>query len=119
MNRMMLCEYYQAASGKEPVREFIDGLDLRSRLNFFMARDLLETFGPQLKRPHATPLGQGLYELRFRGNQGHVRVLYFFFAGGKAILTNGLVKKVSAVPLHDIKIALQRRTDYLKQHGKS
>ena len=111
----IVCEYYQTASGKEPVREFIDDLDLRSRLNFFAARELLATFGPLLKRPHAAPLGQGLYELRFRGGQGQSRVLYFFFVGGKAILTHGLVKKVSAVPEHDISITMQRRANYLKR----
>lgn len=116
MNHALVCEYYQTASGKEPVREFIDALDLRSRLNFLAAREFLETFGPLLKRPHAAPLGQGIYELRFRGGQGHIRVLYFFFAGGKAILTHGLIKKVSAVPPHDIAITMQRRADYLKRN---
>lgn len=118
MNRIT-CEYYQTAAGEEPVKEFVDSLDLRSRLNFFAACELLATFGPWLKRPHAAPLGQGLYELRFRGDQGHVRVLYFFFAGHKAILTHGLIKKVSAVPEHDIRIARQRRADYLRQYGKN
>lgn len=118
MNRL-ICEYYQSASGREPVREFIDALGLRSKLGFFAARELLETFGPLLKRPHAAPLGQGLYELRFRGDEGHGRVLYFFFSGGKAVLVHGFIKKTSAVPAHDIRLAFQRRIDYLRQYGKS
>lgn len=118
MNRPLVCEYYQTISGTAPVREFIDGLDLRSRLNFFRVLELLKTFGPFLKRPHAAPLGQGIYELRFRGDRGQSRVLYFFFTGGKAILAHGTTKKVSAVPEHDIALAMQRRADYLKRIGK-
>jgi len=33
--------------------------------------ELVEEFGPSLGRPHTTPLGKGLFEIRAKGKEGN------------------------------------------------
>lgn len=43
--------------------------------------------------------------------------MYFFFIGGKAILTNGFVKKSERTPTHVIELAKKYRRDYIDRIG--
>ncbi len=44
-----------------------------------------------------------------------IRVLYFFFYEGEIILTNGFVKKTNKTPREEIKLAKDRRKDYIER----
>lgn len=46
-----------------------------------------------------------------------IRVLYFFFYEGKIVLTNGFVKKTNKTPREEIKLAKDRRKDYIERIG--
>ncbi|MBI2167581.1 MAG: type II toxin-antitoxin system RelE/ParE family toxin [Candidatus Omnitrophica bacterium] len=107
----VVCHYFSTGSGRLPVEEFIDSLDMRTRLKFFYVRRLLEEFGHRLPMPHAKRLGEGVFELRFSGREGAIRVLYFFDRG-KAVLTNGFIKKKNKTPKTEIETAVQRRKLY-------
>jgi len=56
-----------------------------------------------------------------RGKQGTniTRILYFFVAGHKIILTNGFVKKTQKTPSMEISLAKKYREDFLsrKEHS--
>jgi len=39
--------------------------------SFLRITELIEEFGPNLGRPHTAPLGQGLFEIRAKGREGH------------------------------------------------
>ncbi len=58
------------------------------------------------------PLGNGLFELRTKQGTDITRVIYFFFVGNKAILTNGFTKKTQKTPTHEIELALKYKADY-------
>jgi len=77
----------------------------------------LETFGKNLPQPHSRHLEDEIYELRFFGIEGRVRVLYFFYHEGKAVFTNGLIKQKGPVPRNAIKIAKGRMKVYLERHA--
>lgn len=109
--------YYMTGSSKSPVREFIDSLDFKTQRKFFFVRDLLEEFGRTLPLPHAKYMGDGLFELRFRGSEGHVRVLYFFYEQDKIIFTNGFIKKRDKTPKNEMKIAMERMSGYLYENS--
>jgi len=109
------CLYFSSDSGRTPAEEFIRSLDLRTRLKFFSVRSLLEEWGHRLPMPHAKYLRDGIFELRFGGAEGAVRVLYFFFDRYKAILTNGFIKKSNKTPRTEIETAVQRRRQYLER----
>ena len=107
----VVCWYYATDAGKIPVQDFIDTLDPRSQRKFFFTRGLLEEFGRELTWPHAKHVLDGVFELRFHGREGRIRVLYFF-AKDKAILTNGFVKKTSRILPQEIAVSLERRRLY-------
>ena len=105
--------YYLTESGKSPVREFVDSLDYKTQRKFFFVKSLLEEFGYKLSQPHAKYIGNDLFELKFKGLEGAIRVLYFFFHQDKAIFTNGFVKKTDKTPRNEKDLAIQRRADFL------
>lgn len=111
----LISYYYLTESGKCPVREFIDSLDFKTQRKFFFVKELLEEFGHKLPLPHAKFIGNDIFEIRFRGQEGHVRVLYFFCHQDKVIFTNGFIKKTGKTPRNQIEIATERRTKYLNK----
>ena len=107
--------YYVTESGKLPVREFIDSLDFKSQRKFFFVKDLLEEFGHRLPFPHAKYIGDSIFELRFKGQEGAVRVLYFFYHEGSVIFTNGFIKKANKTPKNERLLAVERRINFFKR----
>ncbi len=104
------CVYYETRDGKSPVEDFIDSLDESTQDKFIFKKELLEEFGPQLRYPHTDSIGDGVFELRFKGKEGQIRILFFFY-GEKIILTNGFIKKTRKTPKKEIRIAKVRREE--------
>jgi phage-related protein len=109
------CIYYTTAAGKVPVKEFIESLDESSQDAFFYKVKLLEKYGPQLRKPHTDYIEKKFFELRFVGKEGQIRVLFFFFQRERIIFTNGFTKKTRRIPRGEIKLAEQRREEYLQR----
>jgi phage-related protein len=105
--------YFKTDRGDEPVREFIDNLDISLKRKYWRKIEYLKEFGKSLCEPHAKNLGGGVYELRFRGSDGHFRILYFFFSDHYAILTNGFKKKTNQTPKQEIDLAISRMDAFL------
>ncbi len=105
-------EYYEKSDGSLPAEEFILSQDVKMRAKLFMALELLEMKGPNLREPYSKPLGDGIFEVRARQGSDISRVLYFFVIGKKIILTNGFVKKTQKTPAREIEKAKRYREDY-------
>ena len=108
--------YFVAESGRKPAEEFIKSLNVHSRDKFFYVIELLEKFGRGLAWPHSKYITDSIFELRFVSIEGAIRVLYFFYDGDKAILTNGFIKKSNKTPKEEKEIAITRREDYLNKY---
>ncbi|MCD7790709.1 MAG: type II toxin-antitoxin system RelE/ParE family toxin [Bacteroides thetaiotaomicron] len=67
--------------------------------------------------PYSKSLGDGIFELRCQTGNDISRVLYFFYYGGKIVLTNGFIKKTQKTPSSEIKLAKARRKDFLEREG--
>ena len=109
------CYYYLTESGRSPAQDFIKELDPKSRTKFFFVKDLLEAYGHRLPEPYAKYIGNQIFELRFKGKEGAIRVLYFFFHHNQVIFTNGFVKKSNQTPMNEKEIAIQRRKKFLER----
>ncbi|MBU1121642.1 MAG: type II toxin-antitoxin system RelE/ParE family toxin [Candidatus Omnitrophica bacterium] len=109
------CIYYTNSSGKALVKELITSLDEDTQDAFFYKTGLLEEYGPRLRKPHTDNIGNSIFELRFVGKEGQIRVLFFFFDDQKIIFTNGFVKKTQKTPSSKIKLAEKRRKEYLQR----
>lgn len=107
--------YFCTESGKSQVKDFIDVLDGTTQRKFFFVKGLLEEFGHKLSQPHAKYIGDDIFELRFTGKEGNIRILYFFFHRDKVIFTNGFVKKTSKLPQREKDVAVERRRLFLEK----
>jgi phage-related protein len=109
-------EFYELPDGSEPAREFLDGLDRKMRAKMYREIDLLVMNGPELREPHSKCLNDGIFELRAKQGSDIGRVLYFFFVGKKAVLTNGFIKKTMKAPNSEIELAKRYRKDYFMRN---
>jgi phage-related protein len=110
------CIFYETADGRKPVEEFIESLDAETQDKFIIKQQLLRDFGPQLRHPHTDHLEEGIFELRFKGKEGQIRVLFFFFYGKRTIFTHGFIKKTQRTPRKEIEVAKERRKDFLTRN---
>ena len=110
---------YEKENGEAPVEDFLNSLDVKMRAKMFGMIGLLQEKGNQLREPYSKHLDDGIFELRCKVGSNITRVLYFFYYEGKIILTNGLVKKTQKTPPDVIKLAKQRRLDYIERMDKS
>ncbi len=111
-----ICIFYETVDGRRPVEEFVESLDHDTQDRFILKQQLLQDFGPQLRHPHTDHLEEGIFELRFKGKEGQIRVLFFFFYGKRIIFTHGFVKKAQKAPRKEIEIACKRRKDFLMRN---
>jgi phage-related protein len=78
----------------------------------------LEELGPNLPRPYADILTDGIHELRIKLSGNQIRILYFFCFKNFIILTNQFIKNTDKVPKNEIKKAKLRRDDFLKRYNE-
>ena len=110
--------FYDLPNGEEPVREFLDSLDHKMRAKMVREIELLANNGPELREPDSKNIGDGIFELRAKMGSDISRVLYFFYVGQKAILTNGFIKKTQKTPEGEIEKAKRYRAEYLSRGAK-
>ena len=58
-----------------------------------MTLKVLQEQGNRLREPYSKHLEDGIFEVRGKVGSDISRVLYFFYYGGRIILTNGFIKK--------------------------
>lgn len=108
--------FYEDSNGKEPVREFLDALDVKMRVKVLGRIGLLEERGVRLAMPYARHLEDGIYELRTVQGNNITRVLYFFVVGDQAVLTHGFIKKTQKTPRAEMDRAKRMRQDWVGRH---
>lgn len=107
--------YYESVDGKCPVKEFIDSISERNQAKTLALIAALEERGPNLPRPYADLLRDGIHELRVKLTGKQVRIFYFFCWRDFIVLTNVLMKTTDKVPEPEINNARKCRDDFLKR----
>lgn len=115
---MFTVDFYRTEDGSEPVREFIQGLNIKLRAKVLSDLERLAMIGNELREPRSKHLQDGIFELRTMQGSNIVRLLYFYDRGQMVIVTNGFVKKTQRTPRSEIDLALRRRDEYRKRNGK-
>jgi phage-related protein len=103
--------FYRTAQGSEPVREWLQSLDKRERLQFGQAIQVLQMNGPALPMPYSCPLGGGLFELRERIGKVRYRVFYAFDGSRIVVLLHAATKDQRVIE-DDLALARRRLQDY-------
>ena len=111
MKKDYTCVFYETRTGKKPVENFIDSLNESSWDKFIYKKELLELLGPKLRFPHTVPLGDEIFELRFTGKEGRIRVCFFFSHRRQIVFLHGFVKKTKKIPKKEIDIARKRKLE--------
>lgn len=111
-----IVEFYRSPDGKSPIDDFIKSQPRKMQAKIFRSLQLLAEYGNALRLPDSENLGDGIFEVRTKLGSDITRILYFFFIGNKAVLTNGFVKKSPRTPPAEIALAKKRRADYLKRN---
>jgi phage-related protein len=107
-------EFYENATGKCPVREFLDGLKTSDPGDFAaVIAGLAKLRNRQYHRqPLCKALGDGLFELRHVGKL-NTRVLWFFMKNRRIVVLHGIRNKGQGIPARDLDIARERMRDWL------
>ena len=108
--------YYIEKDGSKPVEKYIKELSVNERAKTLAFIGHLEEKGPNLHRPYADLLEDGIHELRIKLTGTQVRILYFFCYKDMIIFTNVFDKHTDKVPKSEIKIAKNNRNDMLKRY---
>ena len=111
--------FYAKSDGSEPVKEFLDSLDIKMRAKVVRTIDILSQNGSLLREPYSKHLKDGIFELRAKVGTNISRVLYFFIMDNQIVLTNGFIKKTKKTPIAEIKKATDYRADYLRRIGNN
>ena len=105
--------FYETEKGEKPAMDFLDSLEVKMQAKMARTIKLLQANGSNLREPYSKPLGDGIFELRAQVATNISRILYFFTAGRRAILTNGFVKKTDKTPQEVIVVAKRYKADFL------
>lgn len=108
-------QFYEKENGERPAEEFMLSVDDKLRAKLSGLVKVLAEKGNNLREPYSKHLEDGIFELRGKVGNDISRVLYFFYYEGKIILTNGFIKKTQKTPRKQIKIAKERRKEYIER----
>ena len=101
--------FYRTASGWEPVREWLRGLDREARK--VIGEDIKTVqYGWPLGMPLVRSLGDGLWEVRSRLQDGIARVI-FFAVRDVMVLVHGFIKKSQKTPKKELELARRRAAE--------
>ena len=109
--------YFEDRSGRCPIEGFLDGLKTNERAKALAWIAQLESEGPNLPRPYADLLEDGIHELRIRLSGNQVRILSFFCYQNAIVLTHAFVKTSARVPIREINTAKRYRDEFMSRHS--
>ena len=110
--------YYTDTKECSEIFDFINGRKDREKAKILALLAVLEEQGPQLPRPYADILIDGIHELRVKFSGDQVRILYFFCYRDFIVLTNWFKKNTDKVPISQIEKAKKLRNDFLQRKNE-
>ena len=116
---MKTVNFYTTEDGKCPVTDFLDSLTSKQAQKVTWVLQLVEELDvipvTYLKKLVNT---EEIWEVRAQAGNNIFRLLGFFDGDNLVVLNHGFQKKTQKTPSKDIKLAEQRRKDYLLRKKK-
>lgn len=117
---MRKIDYYKTASGNDPVKKFINSLSTAQKKKISdVFKLIMETEVVSIKLLKKLKGTDNIWEIRVILDGNIFRFLGFIEKNNLIILTNGFAKKTQETPLQEIKLAEQRKQDYLLNRKES
>jgi phage-related protein len=108
MDRPIPVVFFRLDSGREPVRDWLKGLDRQNRK--LVGKDIKTLqFGWPVGMPVARKVADELWELRSRLKTGIARTFFTVYAE-HIVLLHGFVKKTQKTPTKELAVAKRRLT---------
>jgi phage-related protein len=101
--------YFRESDGTVPLLDWLGDLPEKAELKCRVKLERLVELGPELRRPEADYLRDGIHELRATRRGVQYRILYFFLGRMVVVVSHG-IQKERRVPSRDIDLAILRRT---------
>lgn len=79
----------------------------------FLANKMKET-GSNLGMPYTKAMGQGLFEMRVKGQEGIARIFYCTQINQEIVILHSFIKKTQKTPQKDLEIARKRLKEVMK-----
>ena len=108
-------DFFEKDSKRCPTLEFVEQQPPDDQVRIKRSLTLLAELGNNLRRPDVDYLEDGLYELRVRVVKKQYRFIFFYHNQRIIVVTHGFLKKTSAVPQTEIKLAQTYRRIYLER----
>jgi phage-related protein len=102
--------FYQTATGREPVREWLKQLDQADRK--VIGEEIKDVeFSWPIGMPLCRSFGRGLWEIRSDLARGRIARVLFCLSEGRMILLHGFIKKTQKTPASELELAQKRMRD--------
>ena len=96
-------EYYSEAV-QEEILALPDSLSAR----YVVLTRRIAAVGPNLASPHTEAFGDGLFEMRLKGQEGVARVFFCALVGRRVVMLHSFVKKTQKTPPREVAVARTR-----------
>ncbi|WP_017294918.1 type II toxin-antitoxin system RelE/ParE family toxin [Geminocystis herdmanii] len=108
--------FYRTSSGNCPIEDFLDSLSAKQAQKVIWVLKLVtELESIPIKYFKKLVNTDNIWEIRIQLDNNIFRLLGFFQDNNLIILTNGFIKKTQKTPSQEIKLAENRKKDYLKR----
>lgn len=99
--------FYRSGSAREPVRDWLKGLDADDRRT--IGEDIKDVeFAWPIGMPLVRSLGGGIWEVRSSLPRGRIARVLFCVERECMVLLHGFMKKTQKTPARDIDLAIER-----------
>ena len=111
--------FYRSRSGKCPVEEYLETLSNKQIEKVFFVLEMIETLDV-IPRKFLVKLmsTNEIWEVKVQYGNNIFRLLGFLDGEDLIVLTHAFTKKTQKTPKKEIKIAEQRKTDFLSRRRK-
>jgi phage-related protein len=106
--------FYREDDGRVPMMEWLEDIrpQPKHRAKCIKWLSLLQDQGPDLRRPKADFLRDGIHELRVKFSFEEYRILYFFHGKNVTVVIHGITKHAGRIPPDQIDTALKLKQKY-------
>src|SRR5712664_709075 len=92
----------------QALQETILEMPPRIRARYIHLTERMLEFGPDLGLPHTRAMGNGLFELRMKANEGVARVFFGVLSNRRIMMLHSFIKKSQKTPGRELRIARKR-----------
>jgi phage-related protein len=76
--------------------------------------DMITIHGPDLGMPHTKAMGNGLFEIRAKAQEGIGRAFFCTIMDKEVVILHGFIKKTDKTPTKEVRIANKRLQEIKK-----